>query len=90
VSGEKGNRVGINTMHYTEPQIRRILHVGFKTARQRGKRLCSVDKMNVLETTQLWRDIAMEMPPSTRMSSFRICSWITAPCNWCATHGNST
>jgi 3-isopropylmalate dehydrogenase len=32
VSGEKGERVGINTMHYTEPQIRRILHVGFKTA----------------------------------------------------------
>ena len=63
VSGEKGNRVGINTMHYTEPQIRRILEVGFKTARQRGKRLLSVDKMNVLETTQLWRDIAIEMSP---------------------------
>jgi 3-isopropylmalate dehydrogenase len=61
VSGEKGNRVGINTMHYTEPQIRRILHVGFRTARQRGKRLCSVDKMNVLETTQLWRDVAEEV-----------------------------
>ena len=61
VSGPKGDRVGFNTMHYTEPQIRRILHVGFKTARQRGKRLCSIDKMNVLETTQLWRDIAVEM-----------------------------
>jgi 3-isopropylmalate dehydrogenase len=61
ISGAKGSRVGINTMHYTEAQIRRILHVGFKTARQRGKRLCSVDKMNVLEATQLWRDIAIEM-----------------------------
>ena len=61
VSGDKGNRVGINTMHYTEPQIRRILHVGFRTARARGKRLCSIDKMNVLETTQLWRDVAEEM-----------------------------
>ena len=48
-------------MHYTEPQIRRILHVGFKTARQRGKRLCSIDKMNVLEATQLWRDLAEEV-----------------------------
>ena len=48
-------------MRYTEPQIRRILHVGFRTARARGKRLCSIDKMNVLETTQLWRDIAEEM-----------------------------
>ncbi len=61
VTGEKPNREGFNTMRYTEPQIRRILHVGFKTARQRGKRLLSVDKMNVLETTQLWRDIAIEM-----------------------------
>ena len=61
VSGEKGQRVGINTMRYTEPEIRRILHVGFQTARQRGKKLLSVDKMNVLETTQLWRDVAMEM-----------------------------
>src|SRR5688500_2517881 len=61
VTGEKGNREGFNTMRYTEAQIRRILHVGFKTARQRGKRLLSVDKMNVLETTQLWRDIAEEM-----------------------------
>ncbi len=61
IEGEKPNRMGFNTMRYTEPQIRRILHVGFKTARQRGRRLCSVDKMNVLETTQLWRDIAVEM-----------------------------
>ena len=63
VTGVKGERVGFNTMHYTEPQIRRILHTGFKTARARSKRLTSVDKMNVLETTQLWRDIAEEMAP---------------------------
>ncbi|MCW5591006.1 MAG: 3-isopropylmalate dehydrogenase [Burkholderiales bacterium] len=63
ITGEKGSRVGFNTMHYTEPQIRRILHVGFRTARQRGRRLTSVDKMNVLETTQLWRDIAEEIAP---------------------------
>jgi 3-isopropylmalate dehydrogenase len=63
VTGEKGSREGFNTMRYTEAQIRRILHVGFRTARQRGKRLCSVDKMNVLETTQLWRDLAEEIAP---------------------------
>jgi 3-isopropylmalate dehydrogenase len=63
VTGARGARVGINTMHYTEPQIRRIVHVGFRTARQRGKRLCSVDKMNVLETSQLWRDIVEEIAP---------------------------
>jgi 3-isopropylmalate dehydrogenase len=61
VTGVKGSREGFNTMRYTEAQISRILHVGFRTARQRGKRLLSVDKMNVLETTQLWRDIAVEM-----------------------------
>jgi len=63
VTGAKGQRVGINTMHYTEAQIRRILHVGFRTARQRDKRLCSIDKMNVLEAMQLWRDIAIEIAP---------------------------
>ena len=63
VSGPKGDRVGFNTMHYTEPQIRRILHTGFGIARARSKRLTSVDKMNVLETTQLWRDIAEEIAP---------------------------
>ena len=63
ISGAKGQRVGINTMHYTEAQIRRILHVGFRTARQRSKKLCSIDKMNVLEAMQLWRDIAIEIAP---------------------------
>jgi len=63
ITGDKGNRMGFNTMRYTEAQIRRILHVGFKTAQQRSKRLCSIDKMNVLETTQLWRDIAIEIAP---------------------------
>jgi 3-isopropylmalate dehydrogenase len=63
ITGEKGAREGFNTMRYTEAQIERIVHVGFRTARQRGKRLCSVDKMNVLETTQLWRDIVEEIAP---------------------------
>jgi len=61
ITGDVGSRIGFNTMHYTEAQIRRILHVGFRTARQRGKRLTSVDKMNVLECTQLWRDLAEEI-----------------------------
>ncbi len=63
VTGDKGQRVGINTMHYTEAQIRRIMHVAFRTARQRNKKLCSIDKMNVLEAMQLWRDIAIEIAP---------------------------
>ena len=53
-------RFGFNTMHYSESEIRRILRVAFAAARKRSGRLCSVDKMNVLETTQLWRDVAIE------------------------------
>ena len=56
-----GERYGYNTMHYGESEIRRIAHVAFQTARKRSKHLCSVDKMNVLETTQLWRDVVSEV-----------------------------
>jgi len=56
-----GERYGFNTMHYTESEIRRIGRVAFEAARKRAKRLCSVDKMNVLETTQLWRDVMSEL-----------------------------
>jgi 3-isopropylmalate dehydrogenase len=49
-----------NTMHYSESEIRRIVRVAFEAARKRNRKLCSVDKMNVLETTQLWRDVANE------------------------------
>ena len=58
-----GERFGFNTMHYTESEIRRIGRVAFEAARKRHKRLCSVDKMNVLETTQLWRDVMSELAP---------------------------
>lgn len=53
----EGEREGYDTMHYRESEIARIAHVGFKAARKRGKRLCSVDKANVLETSQLWREV---------------------------------
>jgi len=56
-----GERFGFNTMHYTESEIRRIGRVAFEAAAKRNKRLCSVDKMNVLETTQLWRDVMSEL-----------------------------
>jgi 3-isopropylmalate dehydrogenase len=56
-----GQRVGINTMIYSELEIRRIARVAFDAARKRSRRLCSVDKMNVLECTQLWRDVVTEV-----------------------------
>jgi len=56
-----GEREGINTMRYREGEIRRIAQVAFQAARLRGKRLCSVDKANVLETTELWKQVVSEM-----------------------------
>ena len=53
---ETGEKRGVNTMAYTEAEIDRIGRVAFETARKRGKKLCSVDKSNVLEVSQLWRD----------------------------------
>ena len=53
---ETGEKRGVNTMAYTESEIDRISRVAFETARKRGKKLCSVDKANVLEVSQLWRD----------------------------------
>ena len=61
---ENGRRVGINTLLYTEEEILRIARVGFETARKRRGKLMSVDKANVLETTQLWRDIVTEVSRS--------------------------
>ena len=58
---EDGKRVGINTMRYSEDEIARIAHAGFKAARLRRGKLCSVDKANVLETMQLWREVVMEV-----------------------------
>ncbi len=63
---ETGEKRGINTMAYTESEIDRIGRVAFETARKRQSKLCSVDKANVLEVSQLWRDrmtkLAAEYP----------------------------
>lgn len=53
-----GERRGFNTMVYTESEVERICRVAFDLAMKRDKRLCSVDKANVLECTELWRDVA--------------------------------
>jgi len=60
IETRNGERVGFNTMIYSESEIRRIARVAFEAARKRSKKVCSVDKMNVLECTQLWRDVVIE------------------------------
>ena len=66
--GEKGTRTlpdgrrqGWDMMSYAEDEVRRIAHAGFQAARRRRGLLCSVDKANVLETSQLWRDVVIEV-----------------------------
>jgi 3-isopropylmalate dehydrogenase len=56
-----GRRQGYDVMSYDEDEVARIAHVGFQTARARRGKLCSVDKANVLETSQLWRDVVIEV-----------------------------
>ena len=56
-----GEREGFDTMKYSESEVRRIAHVGFAIARKRGRKLCSVDKANVLDTSILWREVVNEV-----------------------------
>ena len=57
----KGAEEGFDTMRYSRPEVERIAHVGFRTAMQRRKHLTCVDKSNVLETSQLWREVVTEV-----------------------------
>jgi 3-isopropylmalate dehydrogenase len=61
-----GRRQGWDMMSYAEDEVRRIAHVAFKAARGRRNQLCSVDKANVLETSQLWRDVVIEVAADYR------------------------
>ena len=56
-----GRRRGWDLMSYAEDEVRRIARVAFRAAQGRNRRLCSVDKANVLETSQLWRDVVIEV-----------------------------
>lgn len=56
-----GHAEGFDTMHYSAPEVERIAHIAFAAARQRGKRVCSVDKENVLETSRLWREVVTQV-----------------------------
>jgi 3-isopropylmalate dehydrogenase len=60
-SGEGASRSGFNTMVYSVPEIERVAHVAFQIARGRRKKLTSVDKANVLEVSQLWRQVMVEV-----------------------------
>jgi 3-isopropylmalate dehydrogenase len=61
IVNENGVRVGINTERYSEPEIERIMRSAFDLARLRRREVCSVDKANVLESSQLWREVAVRV-----------------------------
>jgi len=61
ISGSGSEERAVNTMVYTRPEIERVAHTGFQLARKRRKKLTSVDKSNVLENSQLWRKVVVEV-----------------------------
>jgi 3-isopropylmalate dehydrogenase len=56
-----GSRQGVNTMTYNSKEVERIARVSFDLAKIRGKKLCSIDKANVIETTEMWREVVTEI-----------------------------
>jgi 3-isopropylmalate dehydrogenase len=60
-TNDKGDRIGYNTDVYSEPEVERIARVAFEAAQKRGKRLCSVEKSNVLEVSQLWKEVVIRV-----------------------------
>ena len=61
IEERNGERVGFNTMLYAESEVRRVAHVAFGIAMKRGKKLCSVEKANVLECSELWKEVVIEV-----------------------------
>ncbi len=61
IEERNGERVGFNTMLYSESEVRRVAHVAFDIAMKRDKRLCSVEKANVLECSELWKEVVIEV-----------------------------
>lgn len=61
IEERNGERVGFNTMLYSESEVRRVAHVAFDIAMKRNKKLCSVEKANVLECSELWKEVVIEV-----------------------------
>ncbi|KAL7242924.1 hypothetical protein ACSBR1_015346 [Camellia fascicularis] len=80
-TNENGDEIGFNTEVYATYKIDRIAHVAFETARKRGRKLCSVDKANVLEASMLWRQRVMGISWSTLMLNSPTCMLTMLQCS---------
>lgn len=60
-TNENGKKIGFNNMIYAEDEVERIAHIAFQTAMKRNKKLCSVDKANVLDVSRLWREVMVRV-----------------------------
>jgi 3-isopropylmalate dehydrogenase len=61
IEGSGRDRIGFDTMRYSVPEIERITHVAFKAAQKRNKKVCSIDKANVLSSSVLWREVVIDV-----------------------------
>ena len=85
-----GDERGFNTEVYTTEEIQRIAKVAFETARKRRRKVTSVDKANVLESSELWRRVVIEVHNRTKMSSLDTSMSTMRRCNSSVIRDNST
>lgn len=85
IEGEGPQRTGFDTMKYSDAEVERITHVAFKAARKRGKKVCSIDKANVLSTSVLWREVVERVAkeyPDVELSHMYVDNAAMQLCRW--------
>ena len=85
IEGEGAQRTGFDTMKYSDAEVERISHVAFQAAQKRGKKLCSIDKANVLSTSVLWREVVERVAkqyPDVKLSHMYVDNAAMQLCRW--------
>ncbi|PLX86569.1 MAG: 3-isopropylmalate dehydrogenase [Desulfuromonas sp.] len=85
IEGEGAQRTGFDTMKYSDAEVERITHVAFEAARKRGKKVCSIDKANVLSTSVLWREVVERVAqqyPDVELSHMYVDNAAMQLCRW--------
>jgi 3-isopropylmalate dehydrogenase len=85
IEGEGSARTGFDTMKYSDAEVERITHVAFEAARKRGKKVCSIDKANVLSTSVLWREVVERVAknyPDVELTHMYVDNAAMQLCRW--------